>query len=74
MIYTAQYVMLLTRANSRRGQVGGDWALEIDTFLGPVQWHRAVRRVPFGVQKVDVMKFPASKALHTWPYQSEVHR
>jgi hypothetical protein len=26
------------------------WALEIEKFLGPVKWHRAVRRVPFGAQ------------------------
>jgi hypothetical protein len=44
-------VMLLMRANPLRGQVGGSWALEIETFLGPVKWHRAVRRVPFGAQK-----------------------
>jgi hypothetical protein len=23
-------------------------ALEIESFLGPVKWHRADRRVPFG--------------------------
>jgi hypothetical protein len=39
MIYTAPYVML--------------WMQKIDTFLGPVKWHRAVRRVPFGTQKGD---------------------
>ncbi len=44
-------VMQLMRANSLRGQVGGGWVLEIETFLGPVKWHRAVRRVPFGAQK-----------------------
>jgi hypothetical protein len=27
------------------------WALEIESFLGPVKWHRADRRVPFGAQK-----------------------
>jgi hypothetical protein len=27
-------------------------ALEVETFLGPVKWHRADRRVPFGAQKV----------------------
>jgi hypothetical protein len=48
MIYTAPYVMLLMRANPLRGQVGEGWALEIETFLGPLKWHRAVRRVPFG--------------------------
>ncbi len=27
------------------------WALEIETFLGPVKWRRAVTWVPFGAQK-----------------------
>ncbi len=35
MIYTAPYVMLLMRADKLQGQVGGGWALEIETFLGP---------------------------------------
>jgi hypothetical protein len=45
--------MFLMRADPLRGQVGGDWTLEIKSFLGPVKWHRAVRRVgvPFGAQK-----------------------
>ncbi len=43
--------MLLMRANPLRGQAGGVWALEIETFLGPVKWHPAVRRVSFGAQK-----------------------
>jgi hypothetical protein len=30
---------------------GGGWALEFENFLGPVKWHRADRRVPFGAQK-----------------------
>jgi hypothetical protein len=51
MIYTAPYVMLLMGADKLRGQVGGGWALEIKTFLGPVKWHQAIRRVPFGAQK-----------------------
>ncbi len=29
----------------------GGWALEIESFLGTVKWHRADRRVPFGAQK-----------------------
>ncbi len=37
MIYTAPYVMLLMRANPLWGQVLGGWALEIETFLGPVE-------------------------------------
>jgi hypothetical protein len=63
MIYTAPYVMLLMRANPLRGQVGVGWAQEIETFLGPVKRHRAVRRVPFGD-----LDLPASKALRTEPY------
>jgi hypothetical protein len=47
MIYTAPYVMLLMRAKTLRGQVGGGWVLEIKIFLGPVKWHQAVRRVLF---------------------------
>ncbi len=31
-------VMFLMRV---RGQVGGGWALEIESFLGLVKWHRA---------------------------------
>jgi hypothetical protein len=41
---------VLERAYPLRGQVGG-WALEIESFMGPVKWHRADRRVPFGAQK-----------------------
>jgi hypothetical protein len=46
--------MFLMRADPLRvqGQVGGGWALEFETFLGPVKCHRAVKRVPcFGAQK-----------------------
>ncbi len=46
MIYTTSYLMLWMRADPWRGQVGGYWALEIETFLGPVKWHWAVRQVP----------------------------
>jgi hypothetical protein len=31
--------------------MGGGWALETETFLGLVKWHRADRRVLFGAQK-----------------------
>jgi hypothetical protein len=30
-----------------QGEVGGGWALEFSSFLGPVKWHLADRRVPF---------------------------
>ncbi len=46
--------MFLMRADPLRGQVGGGWALEIESLLGPVKWHRANRRVPFGAQKTWV--------------------
>jgi hypothetical protein len=45
----APNVIVLMRAAPLRGQVGGGWALEVEIFLGPVKWHRAVRRVPFRV-------------------------
>jgi hypothetical protein len=51
MIYAAPHAMFLMRADPLRGQVGGVCALEIETFLGPVKRHRAVRRVPFRAQK-----------------------
>ncbi len=37
MIYTAPCVMFLMRADTLRGQVGGGWALEMESFLGPVK-------------------------------------
>ncbi len=51
MIYTAPCVIFLMWADTVRGQVGVGWALEIESFLGPVKWHRAYKRVPFGAQK-----------------------
>ncbi len=65
MIYAAPCLMFLMRADTLRGQVGGGWALEIESFLSPVKWHRAERRVPFGAQKLEIsgtqkMKFMIS--------------
>jgi hypothetical protein len=54
MIYTAPCIVFLMRADTLRGQVGGDWALEMD--LGPVKWHRADRRVPIGAQKLEISR------------------
>jgi hypothetical protein len=51
MIYTARCLMFWVRPAPLQRQVGGGWALEIESFLGPVKWHRANRRVPFGAQK-----------------------
>ncbi len=56
MIYTAPCVMLLMRVASimRASGRGLGWALEIETILGPVKWHRADWRVSFGAQKVKI--------------------
>ncbi len=53
MRYTAPCVMFWMRADPLRRQVGEGWALEIESFLGPVKWHRANRRVPFGALKTS---------------------
>ncbi len=63
MVYTALYVMLLIRANPLQGQVGVGWALEIDTFLDSLKWHRAVMRVPFGAQKSRDFQGPTPSLL-----------
>jgi hypothetical protein len=39
MIYVVLCVMFLMQADTLNGQVGGGWALEISSFLGPVKWH-----------------------------------
>jgi hypothetical protein len=35
-LFMTRDVMILMRADALRGQVGGGWALEIETFLSPV--------------------------------------
>ncbi len=39
----AMYFMLLMQANPLQRQVRRGWALEIETFLGPVKWQHAVQ-------------------------------
>ncbi len=46
--------MFWMRAYQLRGQAWGGWALEFQSDLGPVKWHRADRQVPFGAQKTRV--------------------
>ena len=48
MIYTAPCIMFWMRAYQLRGKVGGGWALEFLSFLGPVKWHRADRCIKGG--------------------------
>jgi hypothetical protein len=50
MIYMAPYVMVLMRADPLRGQVGGGWALEIETFWAVGNDIKPLGRVPFGGQ------------------------
>jgi hypothetical protein len=54
MIYAAQFVMLLMRANPLRGQVGGGWALEIETFLGLVDGIELLGECHLGPKKVEI--------------------
>ncbi len=60
VIYTAPCIMFWMGAYTLRGEVGGGWALEFPSFLGPVKWERADRQVPFGAQKTDLNNFPRS--------------
>jgi hypothetical protein len=46
MIYTALCMMFWMRAYLLLGQVGGGWALEISSFLGP-KWHSPIGSMPF---------------------------
>ncbi len=66
MIYTAPSTMFWMRAYPLRGEVGGGWALEFESFLGPVKWHQADRRVPFGAQKNSLI-MARSKLFFTKP-------
>jgi hypothetical protein len=47
MIYTAQCIMYWMHAYPLYlGKWEGGWALEIESFLGPVKWHQADRLLP----------------------------
>ncbi len=46
MIYTALCIMFWIRAYPLLGQVGGGWALEFSSFLGP-KWHSPIGSMPF---------------------------
>ncbi len=52
MIYTAPCVMFLMRADTLLGEVVGELALEISSFVGPCEMARAYRRVPLEAQKI----------------------
>ncbi len=46
MIYTALCTMFWMRAYPLVGEVGGGWALEFSSFLGP-KWHSLIGLMPF---------------------------
>ncbi len=67
MICIALYMMFWMRAYPLQGQVGGGWALEFKSFLDPVKWHRADRRVPFGAQQTQhIMHRAVQIIVHRW--------
>jgi hypothetical protein len=50
--------MFWMRAYPLRREVGGGWALEFSSLLGPVKWEQADRRVPFGAQEAQEFQGP----------------
>jgi hypothetical protein len=61
--------MFWMRAYPLLGQVGGGWALELESFLGHVKWHRADRRVSFGAQKTLEFQGPKTDSAPIYPSQ-----
>jgi hypothetical protein len=49
-------IMFLMRADTLRGQVGGDWALEMESFLGPVKWHPPIGECHLGPKKLGISR------------------
>ncbi len=43
VIYTAPCIMFWMGAYTLCGEVGGGWALDFPSFLGPMKWERADR-------------------------------
>ncbi len=60
MMYTAPYLRFLMREDPLRGQVGGGWAMEIETFLGPVN----------GIEPLGECHLGPKNPMHEqWPVQ-----
>ncbi len=64
--------MFWMRAYTLRGEVGGGWALEFPSFLGPVKWEQAYRRVPFGSHEFHQVSVTRKNLASTslWTYYS----
>ncbi len=56
MIYTVPCVMFLMRTESSMRAMGGGWALEIETILGPVKLRRAEGECQLGPKKVEISR------------------
>ncbi len=54
------WISKITRASGR------GLAMEIESFLGPVKWHRSKRRVPFGAQKILIPMEVHLKIFISW--------
>jgi hypothetical protein len=50
MIYTASCIIFWMRAYPLQGEVGGGWALEFKSFLGPVKYIQLI--VPFDAYRL----------------------
>jgi hypothetical protein len=55
--------------------VGGGWVSEIESFFGPLKWHRADRRVPFVAQmhnlnEKEKKNFPEQISLKSLRYKN----
>jgi hypothetical protein len=57
MIYAAPYVIFWMRAYPLRGEVGGGWALEFPSFLGPVNGNEPIRESDIWAQNTRVFLF-----------------
>jgi hypothetical protein len=66
MIYTAPCIMFWMCAYPSLREVGGGWALEFSSFLGPVKWHRADRRVPSECRLPWRPEIPLFEANHVY--------
>jgi len=53
MIYTAPCIMFWMRAYPLRGEVGGGWALEFESFLGPVNGIEPIGECHLGPKKLE---------------------
>jgi hypothetical protein len=56
MIYTAQCILFWMRAYPLRGQVGGGWNLEIESFLGPVKCIEPIGECHLGPKKLEISR------------------